>query len=126
MTTGSHLAWVYSDDLLVSTVLYIQMLDASRVAQIEGTVMGKYITLLQKTLKLSYVLNLYNQLDESCNIYITRVEDFPGIYLVGRSFLEFIQIFGCGNGSYGSLPEWTQPCVEDLTETFTPTGSPAF
>ena len=65
-------------------------------------------------------LQTYDPHDESYDIYITRVEDFPGIYLVGRNFLEFIQTFGRGNGSYGSLPEWAQPRIEDLTGTFTP------
>jgi hypothetical protein len=62
--------------------------------------------------------------DIEYSIYMTRVEDFPGIYRVGRNFFEFILLFGLGIGSYEHLPEWTQPSFDELDRTFTPIKIP--
>lgn len=65
-------------------------------------------------------LRTYSQFDDNYDIYMTRVEDFPGIYKVGRNFLEFIQTFALGTKSYDHLPEWTHPSLQELDGTFTP------
>lgn len=65
-------------------------------------------------------LQSYSATDNSCDIYMTRVEDFPGIYKVGRNLLEFIQLFGWGIGDFSLFPEWTHPDPNELERSFTP------
>ncbi len=68
---------------------------------------------------LIWDLQSYSSTDNSYDIYMTRIEDFPGVAKVGRSFFEFVQLFGLGRGDSTSLPEWTQPDLNEPEKTFT-------
>ena len=69
---------------------------------------------------LIWDLQSYSPIDDSYDIYMTRVEDFPGVYRVGRNLIEFIQKFGLGIGDFSDLPDWTWPDSKELRKTFTP------
>jgi len=69
-------------------------------------------------------LRTYSEIDNNYDIYISRTKDFPGIYKVGRSFIEFIQIFALGTKSHDHLPDWTYPSLQELNGIFTPTKVP--
>jgi SMI1-KNR4 cell-wall len=69
---------------------------------------------------LIWDLRSYSPSDGSYDIYITRVEDFPGVFKIGRDFFEFIQLFGFGIGEATGIPDWAQPHQDGVEKIFAP------
>ena len=64
-------------------------------------------------------LRTYSIEDKSYDIYMSRIEGFPGACKIGRSFYEFVETFCLGIGSFDHLPDWTHPDLQALHRTFT-------
>ena len=71
---------------------------------------------------LIWDLQSYSSTDDSYDIYMTRLEDFPGVSKVGRNFFEFVQLYGLGIGDSSHLPDWTQHNPDGVGKTFEPYG----
>ncbi|MEG3936472.1 MULTISPECIES: WD40 domain-containing protein [unclassified Microcoleus] len=69
---------------------------------------------------LFWNLESYSNLDNSCDIYLVRLDSFEGnLYQVGRNFFEFVCDFCLGTKAYEVLPEWMHPYPQELHYTFT-------
>jgi len=63
-------------------------------------------------------LRTYSSEDKSYDIYMSRIESFPGVCKVGRSFTEFVETFCLGVRPYDHFPDWTHPDPQALHRTF--------
>jgi len=64
-------------------------------------------------------LRTYCDEDKSYDIYMSRVDTFPGICKVGRSFSEFVETFCLGIRAFNHFPDWTHPNPQNLQRIFT-------
>jgi len=64
-------------------------------------------------------LRTYSPKDMSYDIYMSRIESFPGVCKLGRSFTEFVETFCLGIKPFRHFPDWTHPDPQALYRTFT-------
>ena len=63
-------------------------------------------------------LRTYSAEDKSYDIYMSRIEGFPGVSRIGRSFSEFVETFCLGIKPFAHFPDWTHPDPQALRRTF--------
>ena len=63
-------------------------------------------------------LRTYQKSDDSYDIYLLPLDPLDEFYLVGRSFLEFINDFCIGEGGYQNLPKHLHPCEGTIYPRF--------
>ena len=98
----------------INTIL--KLLDSAFVF---GDDSGAYIAL--------WDLRTYSEVDQSYDIYWTNSDCFNGdIYLVGRTFYEFVKDFCLGTRAFEILPESMHPIPETIYQSFTSSSSPKF